>query len=159
MKAIQLSENGSVVCDLVTKRSHIYNNNKKLYLLREVEMFKVYGLIDDSTKFNVGLSTVLPAPLDEYIWPLTTFWQFENCSQQKWETILKDFESKQINSHNISSVNLPNIYQTEPIVDSESESDSEEDETEDDMSDENEGEESDEENEEDEEDSPDIFLS
>ncbi len=159
MKAIQLSGNGAVVCDLVTKRSNIYNNNKILYLLREIEMFKVYALIDDSTKFNVGLSTVLPAPLDEYVWPLTTFWQFENCSQQKWETIIKEFESKQTNSQNISSVNLPNIYQTEPIADSDSESDSEEDETEDDMSEENEGEECGEEDDVEEDDTPDIFLS
>jgi hypothetical protein len=158
MKAIRAANNDISLVNLTKKKNTTYINNKKVYLLRQIDKFSVYSDIDENTRFNVGLATVFPSPLDEYVWPIISYWNFEDCSISNWETYLQNLSVKPCEKRLISSVTLANIQPSEEEYASEpSESDEEDLEYISNTDEEEIGEESD--NEEvDDDDSPDLFL-
>ena len=119
MQTIRLTEDEVSVVTLSHRRNSIYLNNKKIHLIRNIGKCKVYSIIDENTPFEIGLQRSLPPPLDEYVWPSTTFWSFENCSISNWDKYLSELNNTPSEKRVISAVTLPHVQHNDEYEESE----------------------------------------
>lgn len=128
MFAIKVTNTGITQVKCSANRNGVSIGTKKMHLLREIDKFKVYSEKSANTPFSECLDLELPNPLDEYVLPSVSYWVFENCNLESWQTYLTELSTRPCEKRVISSVTLPNFERNDEEFNSGDSSGSEEEE-------------------------------